>query len=352
MLQNSSIFVVRMQDIRKISKDEIAVFCENSGEPKYRARQIYEWLWEKSAVSFDEMSNLPAAFRSVLAEEYSILPITTDLEQFSDDGTIKLRFKLHDEKMIEGVLIPADNRFTACVSSQVGCTLQCAFCATGLLKRERNLDAGEIYDQVVLLNKYCTEKYSRPLTNIVYMGMGEPLLNIDSVLESIDKITLSGLGMSPKRITVSTVGIARGISKLAERNVKFNLALSLHAATDEKRVKIMPINKGNNIDALVESLLQFYRATANKITFEYILFKDFNDQKEDANALIEICKKVPSFVNLIEYNKVEGLNFEKSTPEIRQRFVSYLENAGVTTKVRLSRGKDINAACGQLANKN
>ncbi|MGB1248327.1 MAG: 23S rRNA (adenine(2503)-C(2))-methyltransferase RlmN [Chitinophagales bacterium] len=341
------------KDLRKLKEKEVFALIEGLGQPKFRAKQLYDWLWNKSLTNIDDMSNLPIAMRDALKEEYKIYPATTKITQKSKDGTVKMGFELHDKRIIEGVMIPTDKRATACVSSQVGCTLACAFCATGMLKRERNLEAGEIYDQVVALNNVSIETQGRPLSNIVYMGMGEPLLNYDNVLSSIDKITSpEGLNMSPRRITVSTVGVARGIKRLADEGKKFNLALSLHATNDEKRIQIMDVTKSNPLEKVIEALQYFYEKTGNKITFEYILFHEFNDNIEDAKELVAICKRVPSFVNLIEYNKVEGVTLNKTTRRRRDAFVDYLEKNGITAKVRISRGEDIDAACGQLANKN
>jgi 23S rRNA (adenine2503-C2)-methyltransferase len=273
--------------------------------------------------------------------------------QKSKDGTVKLGMKLQDDRLIEGVMIPDEDRNTACVSSQVGCSLACTFCATGFLKRERNLEAGEIYDQVILLNRYALEQSNRPLTNIVYMGMGEPLLNYDNVMQSIKLITSpEGLGMAQKRITVSTSGIVRGIKRIADEGMKFNLALSLHAATNEKRNKIMDINQSNPLEEVMEALNYFYEKTGNKITFEYILFDHFNDSEEDAHHLMEWCDQVPAFVNLILYNNVEGVTLRRAKSDRRDAFVDYLREHDINVAVRRSRGKDIDAACGQLANKN
>ena len=322
------------------------------GEKAFRAKQVYEWLWKKSAQSFDEMTNLSKATRELLNEHFVLRPLAIHQQQVSNDKTIKSAFKLHDQHLIEGVLIPADDRMTACVSSQVGCSLTCKFCATGFMDRKRNLEAGEIYDQVVAIRNMAEENYQHPLTNIVYMGMGEPLLNYSNVLKSIEHITSpEGLGMSPKRITVSTAGIAKQIKKLADDKVKFNLALSLHAADDEKRDQIMPINNSNTLEKLEEALIYFYKATKNKITFEYILFYNFNDTLEDAEKLAKICRRVPSKVNIIEYNPISNASFTNTDPETLDKFSKYLEDQGVTVSVRRSRGKDIDAACGQLANK-
>lgn len=342
------------KDIRQLSKAELeAVFAE-MGEPRFRAKQVHEWLWQKGVHSFEAMTNLSKALREKLTEQFVIQNITLDKQQRSLDGTIKSRWRLHDGHFMESVLIPVpeDNRFTVCVSCQVGCSLTCSFCATGRMKRVRNLDAAEIFDQVVLVNQQSLEVFGHPLTNIVYMGMGEPLLAYKNVLESVEKITSpEGLGMSPKRITVSTAGIAKMIKKLAEDGVKFNLALSLHAADDAKRNEIMPINEQNDLAALMESLEYFYNTTGNRISYEYIAFQNFNDNIEDAKNLLKLCKKFPVRVNIIEYNPIDGAPFLKSTAHKIDEFAQYLRDHGVMVTVRRSRGKDIDAACGQLANK-
>ncbi|MCO5229965.1 MAG: 23S rRNA (adenine(2503)-C(2))-methyltransferase RlmN [Chitinophagales bacterium] len=341
-----------MKDIRTLSLPELTLWFKEQGEPSFRAKQVYSWLWQKSVTDFNEMTNLSIGLRAKLQEHFIINLVKIHNEQFSNDGTIKSLFILHDTHLIEGVMIPADDRATACVSSQVGCSLSCKFCATGFLKRERNLEAAEIYDQVVLINQQAEKSLGRSLTNIVFMGMGEPLLNYSSVLQAIEKITSpEGLGMSPKRITVSTAGIAKMIKKLGDDQVKFNLALSLHAANDEKRDTIMAINEHNNIEALVEALNYFYEKTKNKITFEYILLNGVNDHIQDAQEIVALCRRVPAKVNILEYNKVEGADFTRTDAQRRDAFVNYLEKRGVTANIRKSRGKDIDAACGQLANK-
>lgn len=296
--------VEKLKDLRKVSQDDIGVFLKDIGEKPFRAKQIKEWIWKKSARSIDDMSNISLKTRKILKENFVINPVSVDKMQKSNDGTIKSTIKLHDAYIVESVLIPVDNRMTACVSSQVGCSLSCKFCATGFMDRARNLDASEIYDQVVAVNNQSQEHYGQNLSNIVYMGMGEPLLNYANVLESIAHITSpEGLNMSPKRITVSTAGIAKMIRKLADDQVKFNLALSLHAANDIKRNEIMPINESNKLSVLREALTYFYQKTNNKITFEYILFYDFNDSLQDAQELYEFWKKVPSRINIIEIGR-------------------------------------------------
>ena len=323
------------------------------GEKAFRGAQVYEWLWKKSAHTFDEMSNLSKELRDKLNANFVINAITVVDKQVSNDRTIKSSFRLHDGPLVEGVLIPTEDRMTACVSSQVGCSLTCKFCATGKMERIRNLTPDEIYDQVVLLNKQSEATYNQKLSNIVFMGMGEPLLNYQEVLSSIDKITSpSGLGMSPKRITLSTAGVAKMITRLGDDKVKFNLALSLHAANDEKRNQIMPINETNNLNVLAEAITHFYNKTGTRTTFEYIVFKDFNDSLKDAEELANYCKKLKSKVNIIEYNPIDDGEFQQTTGSRLRAFTDYLTSNGIICNVRKSRGKDIDAACGQLANKN
>jgi 23S rRNA (adenine2503-C2)-methyltransferase len=341
-------------DIRNLSRDEIKAYLIEIGEPAFRAKQIYSWLWQKSATSFGEMTNLSKALRESLDNHFVINAIREDVTQKSSDGTVKTRFQLYDGHFMESVLIPVvdDNRYTVCVSSQVGCSLTCKFCATGQMKRLRNLDAGEIYDQVVMINKVCLEMYGHPLTNIVYMGMGEPLLAYKNVMQSIDHITSSeGLNMSPRRITVSTAGIAKMIKKMADDASKVNLALSLHAADDLKRNEIMPINEQNNLEVIMEALRYYYQVTKNRISYEYIAFQNFNDSLEDAKNLVKLCSQFPVRVNIIEYNPIDGADFVKADADKTDQFANYLKAHGVMATIRRSRGKDIDAACGQLANK-
>jgi 23S rRNA (adenine2503-C2)-methyltransferase len=341
------------KNLRSLSSEQIEAFFSSISQPKFRARQIEQWLWQKQAKSFEDMTNLPLELRSTLEESFVINQLTVPEEQVSSDGTVKCAIRLHDGMVVEAVLIPADDRMTACISSQVGCSLSCAFCATGKLKRMRNLEPDEIFDQVVAIKEAAHKYFNKPLTNIVYMGMGEPLLNYKNVLTSIYRITNDmGLGMAARRITVSTAGIEKMILRLAEDKVKFRLALSLHAANDEKRSKIMPINEQNSLESLAKALNHFEDVTKNRVTFEYIIFKDFNDKLEDAQELVAFCKKVPARVNIIEYNSIDDQRFEQADPKKVNAFAAYLERAGVVVSIRRSRGKDIDAACGQLANKN
>ncbi|MFT5858697.1 MAG: 23S rRNA (adenine2503-C2)-methyltransferase [Flavobacteriaceae bacterium] len=340
-------------NIRNLSLEELNTSLVDLGEKGFRAKQIYEWIWQKNAKSFDEMTNLSKALRELLNESYWIDVIDLKDQQISTDKTIKCAFTTHDAKVIEGVLIPTSSRTTACISSQVGCSLACKFCATGKLKLMRNLTAGEMVDQVVYLKNQAESRYNTPLSNIVYMGMGEPLLNYKEMLRSTDLISSEeGLGMSPKRITISTAGIAKMIKKLGDDEVKFNLALSLHAANDVKRSRLMAINDSNNLEALSEALRYFHQKTGTRVTFEYIIFKDFNDEIEDAQELAQFAKCVPCKVNIIEYNPIDDGEFQQATIAKVDAFAAYLEDRNIIVHVRRSRGKDIDAACGQLANKN
>ncbi len=340
-------------NIRQLSQEELISYFESIGDKKFRAKQVYEWLWKKQARDFDSMTNLSLELRQKLAEEFSFPALKVDHAQYSSDGTIKNRFKTHDGHFVEGVLIPTETRFTACVSSQIGCSLTCKFCATGYMDRKRNLSYDEIYDQVSLLNEQCEKTYQTKLRNIVFMGMGEPLLNYKNVLKAAEMInSVDGMNMSNRRITVSTAGVAKMIKQLGDDKVKFNLALSLHATNDKKRNEIMPINETNNLAVLIEALNYFYKETGGEITFEYILFNDFNDGVKDAEELIKICRQVPThMVNIIEYNPIDAAKFIKPGDEAVDRFMGILSKARVNVHLRKSRGKDIDAACGQLANK-
>jgi 23S rRNA (adenine2503-C2)-methyltransferase len=338
--------------IRNLSFEQLKAEMLAAGEPAFRAKQVYEWIWKKAARSFDAMGNIPKTTREWLSEKFSLQIVTTAEAQYSSDRTIKSSFQLHDNNLVEGVLIPTRERVTACVSSQVGCSLTCSFCATGYMDRKRNLESFEIYDQVVLIRDQAQEKYGQALTNIVYMGMGEPLLNYANVLKSIEQITSpEGLGMSPRRITVSTAGIAKMIQKLGDDQVKFNLALSLHAANDTKRNQIMPINESNTLQVLKAALLYFFEKTGNEITLEYIVFNKFNDSLEDARELYEFAKGIPCKINLIEYNPIAQSSFVNAEADAIAKFSAFLESKRMIVNIRRSRGRDIDAACGQLAGK-
>ncbi len=344
--------MISKKDIRSLNEQEFKdILILNSFKP-FRANQIFHWLWKKSVYSFYEMTNLPDRLIEFLDKNFIINNIKIHKTQKSTDGTIKYAIELHDGFIVECVLIPTKNRITACVSSQVGCSLNCKFCATARLKRMRNLKADEIYDQVVLISKQAREFFNKPLTNIVFMGMGEPLMNYKNVVKSIDKISSkSGLGMSPKRIVVSTSGVPKMIRKIADDNVKFKLAVSLHSAVNEVRTSIMPFNEKMNLDELSESLQYWYTKTKNIITFEYVVWKGVNDKIEDIKALVKFCKKVPSKVNLIQYNSIDDPNFVQAPKSILDNYIQLLESNKIKATIRKSRGQDIDAACGQLANK-
>ena len=339
-------------DIRSLSEDQIIDFFEKKGFDTYRGRQVYEWIWKKSIYSFDEMTNLSKDVRLMLETDFVINHIEVDKIQKSSDGTIKNAVKLFDDYTVESVLIPTDDRTTACVSSQVGCSLDCKFCATSKLKRMRNLNPDEIYDQVVTINNQSIKYFKRPLSNIVFMGMGEPLMNYNNLIESIEKISSDkGLNISQKRIVVSTSGIPKMIKKLADENLKVNLALSLHSAKEVTRNKIMPFSKKFSLEDIKESLLYWYSKTKRRITFEYIIWKDINDSIDEINALVNYCKSVPSKVNLIEYNSIGDESFKSASQSMINLYKDLLEKNKITVTIRRSRGKDIDAACGQLANK-
>ena len=339
-------------DIRNLSENQIINFFEEKGFDSYRGRQLYEWIWKKSAHSFDDMTNLSKDLRLMLDSHFVINHIEVDKIQKSSDGTIKNAVKLFDDYTVESVLIPTDERTTACVSSQVGCSLDCHFCATAKLKRMRNLNPDEIYDQVVTINNQSLKYFNKSISNIVFMGMGEPLMNYNNLISSIEKISSDkGLNISQKRIVVSTSGIPKMIKKLADENLKVNLALSLHSAIEEKRNKIMPFSKKFSLDDIKESLLYWYSLTKRRITFEYIVWKGVNDNIDDINALIKYCKSIPSKVNLIEYNSIGDESFKSASQNMINLYKDLLEKNKITVTVRRSRGKDIHAACGQLANK-
>jgi 23S rRNA (adenine2503-C2)-methyltransferase len=339
-------------DIRKLSLEQLRDHFKQIGDQAFRANQVHEWLWKKGARDFDQMTNISLTTRERLKQDFVINHIKVDQMQRSEDGTIKNAVKLHDGLVVESVLIPTPKRITACISSQVGCSLDCKFCATARLKRMRNLSVDEIYDQVVVISEQCREYFGRPLTNIVLMGMGEPLLNYPNVIGAIEKITSpEGLGMAARRITLSTVGIAKMIRKMADDGVKFNLAVSLHSAVDSTRSSIMPINESNTLADLADALRHWYQLTKRKVTYEYVVWKGINDTPAHVKSLVKFCKIIPSKVNLIEYNPIDDGEFQQADESALQLYISELEKNDIVAKVRRSRGKDIDAACGQLANK-
>lgn len=340
------------KDIRALSKEELRDFFLANGDKAFRGNQVYEWLWQKRAHTFEDMTNVSKETRNMLEEHFVINHIKVDTMQRSSDGTVKNAVRLHDDLVVESVLIPTETRTTACVSSQVGCSLDCNFCATARLKRMRNLNPDEIYDQVAAIDAESRLYYNRPLSNIVFMGMGEPLMNYPNVMKAIEKITSpEGLGMSPKRITVSTSGVSKMIKKMADDAVKFKLAVSLHSAVEETRNQIMPFTKNFPLPELREALEYWYKKTKSKVTYEYVVWKGINDDKKSIDALVKFCKYVPCKVNIIEYNPIDDDAFQQASPGVVEKYIQALESNGIVAKVRRSRGKDIDAACGQLANK-
>lgn len=343
---------IEKKDIRALTKEQLRNFFVSNGDKAFRGNQVYEWLWQKRAHTFEDMTNVSKETRAMLEANFVINHIKVDTLQRSEDGTVKNAVRLHDDLIVESVLIPTETRTTACVSSQVGCSLDCNFCATARLKRMRNLEPGEIYDQVAAIDNESRLYYDRPLSNIVFMGMGEPLMNYPNVMKAIDMITSNeGLGMSPKRITVSTSGIPKMIKKMADDEVKFKLAVSLHSAVEEIRNEIMPFTKNFPLTDLRESLEYWYRKTKSKVTYEYVVWKGINDDKKSIDALVKFCKYVPCKVNLIEYNPIDDGMFQQASEEATNAYIAALEKNNIVAKVRRSRGKDIDAACGQLANK-
>lgn len=340
------------RDIRALTKEQLRDFFVSNGDKAFRGNQVYEWLWQKRAHFFEDMTNVSKETRAMLEANFVINHIKVDTMQRSEDGTVKNAVRLHDDLIVESVLIPTETRTTACVSSQVGCSLDCNFCATARLKRMRNLNPDEIYDQVAAIDNESRLYYNRPLSNIVFMGMGEPLMNYPNVMKAIEKITSpEGLGMSPKRITVSTSGVSKMIKKMADDDVKFKLAVSLHSAVEEIRNEIMPFTKSFPLPELKEALEYWYKKTKSKVTYEYVVWKGINDDKKSIDALVKFCKYVPCKVNLIEYNPIDDGMFQQASEQAINNYISALEKNDIVVKVRRSRGKDIDAACGQLANK-
>ena len=343
---------IKKKDIRALTKEQLREFFEKQGDKAFRGNQVYEWLWSKGAHTFEDMTNLSKETRQMLEDNFVINHIKVDVMQRSSDGTVKNAVRLHDDLIVESVLIPTKTRTTACVSSQVGCSLDCKFCATSRLKRMRNLNPDEIYDQVVAIDRESRLYFDRPLSNIVFMGMGEPLMNYNNVLKAIEKITSpEGLAMSPKRIVVSTSGVPKMIKKMADDNVKFKLAVSLHSAIDEVRTSIMPFNTTFPLADLREALVYWYEKTKNRITYEYVVWDGINDKRKDVDALVQFCKFAPSKVNIIEYNPIDDGEFQQARSEAIDMYKNVLEDNNITVTIRRSRGKDIDAACGQLANK-
>ena len=343
---------IEKKNIRSISLDDLKFFFVKNEEKSYRANQVYEWLWKKGVLDFGKMTNLSGKAIDLLKKNFFVDYSIIHSKVKSKDGTVKYLIKLYDGKLIESVLIPSKNRVTICVSSQVGCSLDCNFCATATLKKERNLFFYEIYDQVNILNNQSLIIFNKPITNIVFMGMGEPLLNFSNLIRSIDIISSKdGLSISPKRITVSSAGIPKIIKKMADMKVNFNLAISLHSAIQKKREMLMPFSNKINLDELLKSLIYWYDKVRKITTFEYIIWENINDSLEDIEELVKFCKKVPSKVNIIEYNHIGDKNYRSASKEKILNYQKYLDKNKITNTIRYSKGNDINAACGQLARK-
>ncbi len=338
------------KNLREYTREDLEeLLVPELTDKKFVVKQIYDWLWKKHTFAWERMTNVSRFLREKLAENFVVEVLKISKKEDSSDGTIKVLFSLPDGKFVEGVLIPSDKRKTACISVQVGCSLDCAFCATGQLKMQRNLRAWEIYDQVRLLNDLSLENFGEGLTNIVVMGMGEPLLNFKQLLAALDLLTDSDLffGFSARKITVSTSGIVKKIKEFAEIEKKYKLAISLHATTENSRSELMSINKTNDLKKLKEAIRYYYQKKRLPVTYEYVLLEGINDTQADAKRLAKIARMVPSKVNIIEFNPVSGIPLRKS--KRTDVFASWLHSYGVRVTVRRSRGKDINAACGQLA---
>ena len=343
---------IEKKNIRSLTLDDLKFFFVKNEEKSYRANQVYEWMWKKGVLDFGKMKNLSKKVIGLLKKNFFVNYSIIDSKVKSKDGTLKYLIKLFDGKLIESVLIPSKNRVTICVSSQVGCSLDCDFCATASLKRDRNLFFYEIYDQVNILNNQSLIIFNKPITNIVFMGMGEPLLNFSNLIRSIDIISSKdGLSISPKRITVSSAGIPKIIKKMADMKVNFNLAISLHSAIQKKREMLMPFSNKINLDELLKSLIYWYDKVRKITTFEYIIWENINDSLEDIEELVKFCKKVPSKVNIIEYNDIGDKNYRSASKEKILNYQKYLDKNKIINTIRYSKGNDINAACGQLARK-
>ncbi len=339
-------------DIRSLDTEKLERILLKQNFEKYRATQIFDWLSKGDIRSFDQMKNLPKDLILFLNSRFIINNVIIKLITKSNDGTVKFLLSLCDDNIIEAVLIPSENRITACVSCQVGCSLDCDFCATAKIKRMRNLDFYEIFDQLMILNLESVKLFGKSISNIVFMGMGEPLLNYKNVLKSIEMIcSKKGIGISKKKITVSTSGMSKIIKLLADNNAKFKLAVSLHSAIEKTRNDIMPFSKDFPLSELMDSLNYWYKKTKSKVTIEYLVWESINDNMNHIKSLVEFCKRVPSKVNIIEFNDIGYLKFKRAETSWIQKYIEILKINNIPVSIRRSRGEDINAACGQLANK-
>ena len=319
------------------------------GASRYRGRQLATWIFRKSVFDLEAMTDLPKDFRAALAERAVVEVLEPERLTPSQDGSQKLVFALHGGSRISSVLMPDDDRMTLCVSTQAGCGFACAFCLTGVMGLERNLTAAEIVGQVLAANRLL-EGEGRRATHIVFMGMGEPLANYAALVKSLRILTDAKLGVaySPRRLTVSTVGLVPGIEKLGREDLKVNLAISLHATTDDVRSRLMPVNRSFDLAALMAAVGRYPLASRQRVFFEYVMLEDVNDTADDARRLARLLRGLKAKVNLIPFNDWEGAKFRRPPLARILSFQSVLLDAGITTTVRWSKGEDIGAACGQL----
>src|SRR3990172_5509234 len=340
-------YKMEIQSITDMTLSELEALCTFIGEPGYRAKQILSWIYEKGATAFDEMSNLSKNFRKQLEEKYQVFQTKVDSIIQTPDSTEKFLIHLSDENVIECVLLREGRKITACVSTQVGCAMACQFCASSLLGLERNLTAGEIVEQALHVKNHLPQ--DERLTNIVFMGIGEPLTNYDNVVKSIRIINAEwGLGIGARHITVSTVGIVDGIRRLALEGLQVNLAISLHAPNDIIRSKIIPSNKKTGIKNIIAAAHEYFDVTRRDISFEYILIDGVNASKQDAESLARLLKGVQCNVNLLPVNPVEEFHLKPPSQETIEMFCKTLEKHGIVVTLRKRKGDNIKAACGQL----
>ena len=338
------------ESILEMTPDALAAFVDEMGEPRFRAKQILEWIYHRDATSWDEMTNLPAALRRRLGERLRLYESEIQRDLRSSDGTQKLLLRWSDDATTECVLIPDGDRRTACISTQVGCPVGCVFCASGIDGLQRHLSAAQIVEQAMRVRRLCAEPdHGARLTNVVFMGLGEPLHNYDATLAAIRIINANwGMNIGARRITLSTVGLPKQIKRLAAEGLQINLAVSLHAPDDELRKRLIPWAESIDIESLVEAITHFFDLTGREVTLEYVLLNSLNDQPQHARKLASLAKRMRCNINLIRFNPVDGLPFARPTAEATERFQRILRQHGANSHVRKSRGRDIDGACGQL----
>lgn len=333
-----------------MTRSQLEAELGSLGQPAYRGHQIYRWIYARGVFDFERMTDLSRELREKLRAAYTVEPPSIAERHVSQDGTTKYLLELADGRNVETVYIPDGARHTFCLSTQVGCPLKCTFCFSGTIRFERNLDPGEILAQFILARGALPEPPAR--SNIVFMGMGEPLLNVDGVLTALEVLTDDdGLAVSPRRITVSTVGLVDELEAFSAKAPAVGLAVSLHATTNEHRDRLMPINRKHPIEDIIEAARRLPLPRRRRITFEYVLLGGENDSPVDAHRLARLLQGVKAKVNVIAYNPWPGAPHIRSTPEAMERFMDVLTDAGLTVSLRRSRGNDVLAACGQLANR-